>query len=102
MTVIVEFSINPMQAEHMSKDIAKVIEILEKAKLTYHLGPMSTAVEGSWEDVMAAVRHCHDAVAERHDRVITTLVIDDRKNQPHHLAEMISSVEKYLGHRAKH
>jgi uncharacterized protein YqgV (UPF0045/DUF77 family) len=51
---------------------------------------------------MEAIRRCHQVVALNHDRVVTTIIIDDRKNQPHHLAEMISSVEGQLGHRAKH
>ncbi len=100
--MLAEFSIYPMQTEHLSRDVAKVIETLEGMGLNYHLGPMSTAVEGSWEQVMSAIQRCHQIVALSHDRVVTTIVIDDRKNQPHHLPEMISSVERQLGHRAKH
>jgi uncharacterized protein (TIGR00106 family) len=100
--MLVEFSIYPMQTEHMSKDVARVIETLESTGLDYHLGPMSTAVEGSWDQVLAAIQRCHEAVARDHERVITTIVIDDRKKQPHHLPEMISSVEQQLGHRARH
>jgi len=54
--MLAEFSIYPLQAEHMSKDVAKVVETLESAGLHYHLGPMSTAVEGNWEQVMEAIR----------------------------------------------
>jgi len=100
--MLAEFSIYPMRTEHMSKDVAKVVATLESTGLDYHLGPLSTAVEGSWENVLAAIQRCHQAVARDHDRVITTIVIDDRKSQPHHLAEMISSVEQQLGRRAKH
>jgi uncharacterized protein (TIGR00106 family) len=102
MAMLAEFSIYPLQTEHMSKDVAKVIETLEGAGLKYQLGPMSTAVEGNWEEVLGAIRACHQAVAREHGRVITTIVIDDRKNQPHHLGEMISSVEQQLGHAARH
>lgn len=100
--MLAEFSIYPMHAEHMSKDIAQVVEMLEKARLDYHLGPMSTAVSGSWEQVMPAIERCHQEVAKNHERVITTIVIDDRKQQPHGLAEMIASVEQQLQHRVKH
>jgi len=100
--MLAEFSIYPLQTEHMSKDVAKVIETLEGTGLHYHLGPMSTAVEGSWEQVMEAIDRCRQVVALSHDRVITTIVIDDRKNQPHHLAEMVASVEQRLGRRAEH
>jgi len=100
--MLAEFSIYPMQAEHLSRDVAKVIETLESMGLNYHLGPMSTAVEGNWEQVMEAIRRCHQVVTLRHDRVVTTIVIDDRKDHPHHLGEMVSSVERQLGHRAQH
>ena len=100
--MLAEFSIYPLQTEHMSKDVAKVIETLESTEVHYHLGPMSTAVEGNWEQVMEAIRRCHQVLALSHDRVVTTITIDDRKNQPHHLAEMVASVEKQLGRRAEH
>jgi len=100
--MLAEFSIYPLQTEHMSKDVAKVIETLESAGVHYHLGPMSTAVEGNWEQVMEAIRRCHQVVGLTHDRVVTTIIIDDRKTQSHHLAEMIASVEQQLGRRAKH
>jgi len=100
--MLAEFSIYPQQTKHMSKDVAKVIETLESTGLHYHLGPMSTAVEGNWEKVIEAIRRCHQTVALNHDRVVTTIMIDDRKNQPHHLAEMVASVEQRLGRRAEH
>lgn len=100
--MLAEFSINPMSTEHMSKDVAKVIEAMEGTGLHFHLGPMSTAVEGTWEQVMEAIRRCHQVVALNHDRVVTTILIDDRKNRPHHLAEMIASVEQKLGHQVQH
>jgi uncharacterized protein (TIGR00106 family) len=100
--MLAEFSIYPLHAEHMSRHIARVIETLERTGLAYHLGPMSTAVEGDWDQVMEAIRRCHQLLAADHDRVVTMITIDDRKHQPHHLAEMISSVEQQLGHAARH
>jgi uncharacterized protein (TIGR00106 family) len=100
--MLAEFSIIPLDAEHMSKDVAKVIEILENTGLQYHLGPLSTAVEGNWDQVMEAIRRCHQVAALNHDRVITTIKIDDRKNRPHPLAEMISSVGQQLGGQVRH
>jgi uncharacterized protein (TIGR00106 family) len=100
--MLVQFSIYPIPAEHMSKEIARVIEVLESAGLDYRLGPMSTAVEGDWDQVLPAIRRCHEAVAQNYGRVITSIVIDDRKHQPHHLAEMVASVEQHLGRPVRH
>jgi uncharacterized protein (TIGR00106 family) len=90
-----------MDETHLSKDVAQMLEILDKEDVKYCLGPMSTAVEGSWQHVMSAIRSCHDAMRERHSRVITTITIDDRKGEAHHLHEIVPIVEKRLGHRAK-
>ena len=97
--MLAEFSIYPMDTGHQSRDVAKVVEILQATGLEYRMGPMSTAVEGELEQVLVAVRRCYQAVAKNHDRVITTLVLDDRKDQPHRLGEMGSNVERRQRHR---
>jgi uncharacterized protein (TIGR00106 family) len=100
--MLVQFSIYPLQTGHLSKDIAQVVEILEAAGLDYRLGPLSTSVEGEWDQVLPAIRRCHEAVAQNHARVLTTIMIDDRGQQSHHLTEVISRVERQLGRRVKH
>jgi len=99
--MLAQFTVHPMDETHLSKDVAQMLEILDKEDVKYCLGPMATAVEGSWEHVMSAIRCCHDAMRERHARVITTITIDDRKGQAHHLDEIVPIVEKHLGHKAE-
>jgi len=99
--MLAQFTIYPTDETHMSRDVALIVEILASAGLEFRLGPMATAVEGNWDRVMTAIRHCHEAMREQHPRVITTITIDDRKEQPHHLDEMVSVVEKQLGHAVK-
>jgi uncharacterized protein (TIGR00106 family) len=98
--MLVQFNIYPTDETHMSRDVAQMVRILEQSEVDYRLGPMATAVEGSWDQVMSAIRKCHEAIREHHSRVITTVTIDDRKKQPHHLDEMVSVVEAHLGHSA--
>jgi uncharacterized protein (TIGR00106 family) len=99
--MLVQFTVYPTDETHMSRDIALVMEILERAGVEYRLGPMATAVEGTWDQVMPAIHRCHQVMREHHSRVITTITIDDRAEQPHHLDDMVSVVEKHLGHAAK-
>lgn len=96
--MLAEFSICPTDNTHMSKDVARMIEVLQETGLEYRLGPMGTAVEGDWEQVMSAIRRCHQAVSEQHGRLVTTITIDDRKDQPHHLDEMVAAVQEHLSH----
>lgn len=100
--MIVQFSISPMDTEHLNKDVARAVDTLESTGLEYRLGPTSTAVEGDWGRALAAIRRCHEAVSKNHERVITTIVIDDRKTKPRHRTEMISRVENQLGRPVKH
>ena len=95
--MIAEFSVCPTGTEHMSKDIARVVEVLKASGLAYRLGPMGTCVEGNMEDILTAIRHCHEAVRSQHDRVITTIMLDDRGPSPHRLSDMVACVEQQVG-----
>ena len=95
--MLAEFSIYPTDDTHISKDVAEMVEILDEAGVLYRLGPMGTSVEGDWESIMSAIRRCHQAMFDKHDRLITTITIDERKDHPHHLDEMIASVREHLG-----
>jgi uncharacterized protein (TIGR00106 family) len=94
--MIAEFSICPMGTEHMSTDVAKVVEILAQSGLPYWLGPMGSCVEGSLDEVLSVVRRCHEMTRGKHDRVITTIVIDDRGRYPHHLRDRVGCVESMV------
>ncbi len=97
--MLAEFRIYPLHSDHMSKDVAKVIETLEETGLNFRLGPMGTCVEGELEDILTAIRRCHREIAANHDRVITTIFLDDQKNPTHNLDDMVASVEKHVGHK---
>jgi uncharacterized protein (TIGR00106 family) len=99
--MLAQFTVHPMDETHLSKDVALMLEILDGEDVKYCLGPLATAVEGDWTHVMSAIRSCHDAMRNRHARVITTITIDDRKGQAHHLDEIVPIVERHLGHKAK-
>jgi uncharacterized protein (TIGR00106 family) len=97
--MLAEFSILPLESRHRSQDVAKVIETLKATGLEYRLGPLGTCVEGDWEPVLAAIRRCHQAVATGHDRILTTIVIDERTPQPHHSSDTVTSVEQQANRR---
>lgn len=66
---------------------------LTKSGLLYHLGPTCAVVEGSWEQVLPAIHRCHQMIANENERVVTSIVIDDRKSHPNHLVELLGSLE---------
>jgi uncharacterized protein (TIGR00106 family) len=61
----------------MSADVSQIADILESSAVAYELGPMGTTVEGAWDDVMAAIKRCHEEMQRKHQRVLISITIDD-------------------------
>jgi uncharacterized protein (TIGR00106 family) len=98
--MFVAFAIYPTDLSHESEDITRIIEILEAAGLKYRVGPMGTVVEGEWDQVVAAIRRCHEVVASRHERVLTTVVIDEQRGGEHRLDDLVRSIEHHTWRHA--
>ena len=95
--MLVEFSIIPIgKGPSLSKEIAGVLKIIDKSGLPYKINPMGTVVEGKWDDVMALIKKCHAATLKGEERVVTRIVIDDRKRKTNRIEEKVKSVEKRL------
>ncbi len=60
--MLMEFSVAPMGVgESISKEVAKVIDLIDQSGFKYRTHAMGTLVEGSWEQCMAVIKQCHDA-----------------------------------------
>jgi uncharacterized protein (TIGR00106 family) len=94
--MLVEFSIHPVDSGHMTDDVVRAVRSIIESKLKCRIGPMGTCVEGDWDTVMAALKRAHDAVAAHHDRVLTTITIDDRKSGAHSMDDAVKTVERRL------
>ncbi len=95
--MLVEFSIVPLgKNASIGKDVAKVLKIVDNSGLPYKLNPMGTVVEGTWDDIMALVKKCHQAVLKGGERVVTSIKIDDRKRRRNMIKEKVESIERRL------
>jgi uncharacterized protein (TIGR00106 family) len=90
--MLAQFSIWPLDQPHMSKDIAEITQVLEQSGVRYQVGPMSTTVEGSWQDVMTAIQACHETLHAAHQRVLTTITIDDDATRALNMSEALAKV----------
>ena len=96
--MLVEFSIAPMgKGESISKDVAKIIDIIDKSGLPYQTHAMGTLIEGSWDDCFAVIKKCHDLLRKTNARVYTRIAIDDRKGKKNAMRRKLQSVERKLG-----
>jgi len=85
------------QGTSVSAPIAQITKIVERSKLPHKLTPMSTIVQGDWDNVMALIKRCHRKAMASGERVITHISIDDRKGCRNPIVRKIASVEQKLG-----
>ncbi len=82
----------------VSPYVARCHEILAGLPgIKYRLTPMSTVIEGDLETILATVARLHDVPFEEGAmRVLTTIIIDDRRDKELTMDGKISSVEEKL------
>jgi uncharacterized protein (TIGR00106 family) len=100
--VLVEFSILPVgSGSSLSKRLSEILEIVDSSGLPYKVNPMGTVVEGEWDDLFRLIRKCHKKALKKEQRVVTRIVVDDRKGKTDRLEEKVKSIEKKLGRKLK-
>jgi len=98
VSVMAEFSVVPIgQGLSLSPIIARVLKIVSESGVSYKANPMGTVLEGSWNDVMAIVKKCHDEVMKDAERAVTMIKIDDRKGADARMEKKLASVEQRMG-----
>ncbi|MBN2723547.1 MAG: MTH1187 family thiamine-binding protein [Deltaproteobacteria bacterium] len=97
--ILCDFSMYPLDAEGgLSAFVAKSIEIIEESGIPYKLSPMSTTIEGSFDDCMACIKKCFDTMSESSKRIAFQIKVDYRHGRINGMNQKIQSVEKKLGH----
>jgi len=97
MSVIIEFSIFPLdKGVSLSPYVARAIKIVKESGLPYRFGPMSTSVEGEWEEAMAVVNNCFAELKKDCSRISLSLRVDYRQGPGGRLKSKIKSVEDKL------
>jgi len=89
----------PSRTASSSAAVAKVIDIIDRSGLPYRLGPMSTAIEGEWDEVMAVINRARLALRRQHARLYISITVDDRKGARKRITGKIESVERRLGRK---
>lgn len=100
--MLAQFSVFPVGlSESLSKDVAKILDIIDDSGLSYQFTAMSTIVEGDWDDVMALIKKCRDAMKESHGRVYVSITVDDRGDAKQRLKGKVESVENILNRKLR-
>jgi len=97
---IVQLSIVPVgtRTPSISKYVARAFKFLENQKdVVYRLTPMGTIIEGDLDRVLSTVRLMHESgFDEEVQRVLTTVIIDDRRDKTVTMESKVSSVQSKL------
>jgi uncharacterized protein (TIGR00106 family) len=95
VSVIVDFSIFPVdKGESVSAYVSRAVKIIKESGLAYKLGPMGTSIEGEWDEVMALVGRCFEALKKDCSRVYMTIKVDYRKGASGRMEHKVQSIER--------
>ncbi len=98
MHVIADICVVPLGVGvSLSPYVAACERVFQEAGLHPRLHAYGTNVEGEWDQVMAALRRCHELVHEMGaPRISTTLRLGTRVDRAQRMEEKIRSVEEKL------
>ncbi len=98
MNVILDLCVVPIGVgTSVSDHVAACQRVLEEAGLSHTMHAYGTNIEGDWDDVMAAVKRCHEVVHELGaPRITTTIKLGTRTDRSQTIADKVASVENKL------
>ena len=97
MSAILDFSIFPLdKGDSLSVYVARAIRIVRESGLPYVFSPMSTSIEGEWDEVLAVVSRCKEELEKDCGRIHVAMRIDWRTGPAGRLSAKIEAVEDKL------
>jgi len=98
MKVIVDLCVVPLGiGVSLSPYVAACEKILSAAGLKTQLHANGTNIEGEWDEVFAAIKHCHEVIHQMGaPRITTTIKLGTRIDRDQTMEEKIRSVQTRL------
>lgn len=100
--VLAEFSMFPTdKGESVSQWVAQVIKHIDSSGINYRLTPMSTILEGNWDEVMAVITGCFKILEPQCNRIYVTLKVDYRRGENSRIESKVHKIESLLKKQVK-
>ncbi len=98
MNVIMDLCVVPIGVGvSVSKYVVACHEVLKEAGLKTELHAYGTNIEGEWDEVMAAVKQCHEAIHKMGaPRITTTIKLGTRVDRSQTMSEKVESVKMQM------
>jgi uncharacterized protein (TIGR00106 family) len=96
--VLAAFSVTPLGGgDSVGELVADAVRIVRESGLPNETNAMFTNIEGEWDEVMAVIHRCVQAVAARSPRVSIVIKIDHRPGVTDALHTKVETIEEELG-----
>jgi uncharacterized protein (TIGR00106 family) len=96
--VLAAFSVTPLGGDDsVGELVADAVRIVRDSGLPNETNAMFTNIEGEWDEVMAVIHRCVQAVAARSPRVSVVIKIDHRPGVTDALHSKVETIERELG-----
>ena len=98
MNVLVDICVVPMGVGvSVSKYVVECEKIFEAAGLNHQMHSYGTNVEGDWDEVMAAIKKCHETIHEMGaPRIGSTIRLGTRTDREQSMQDKIDSVNSKM------
>ncbi|WP_415889426.1 MTH1187 family thiamine-binding protein [Neptuniibacter sp. SY11_33] len=98
MKVMIDICIVPLGVGvSVSEYVAACQQIFDKAGLSHQMHAYGTNVEGDWDEVMLAVKRCHETVHEMGaPRITTSMRLGTRTDREQTMQDKVDSVQAKL------
>ncbi len=96
--MLAAFSITPLgTGESVGALVAETVRIVRASGLPNETNAMFTTVEGEWDEIMAVIKACMDAMAQVAPRVSVVVKLDHRPAEPSdRIHRKVESIEQKL------
>lgn len=101
MNVMIDLCVVPVGVGvSVSEYVTACQRVLEDAGLEHQMHAYGTNIQGDWDEVMAAVKRCHEVVHEMGaPRITSSMRLGTRTDRDQSMQDKIDSVEtKLAGH----
>ena len=96
--VLCEFTMSPLgKGESVSPYVARVLRVIDSSGIAYVLTPMSTIIEGTWDEVTGVIGACYKELERDCNRISVSIKIDARAGSESRLTSKMEKVESILG-----
>ena len=96
--MLAAFSLTPLGGgDSVGELVADAVRIVRESGLPNETNAMFTNIEGEWDEVMAVIHRCVQAVAARSPRVSVVIKVDHRPGVTDALHSKVETIERELG-----